>query len=343
MDVSVVLPTYNRCDVLGRAISALLNQEDDGLSYEVIVVDNNSTDATRQTVESYSSADGRLRYAFEQRQGVAYARNSGIQLARADVIAFCDDDVCVARDWVGNVYRALMRFPDADFVGGKVLPIWAETPPNWLKPTMPPLALQDRGEKPIIVSVQNPICLISANLGVRRRAFDRAGLFDRTKQRVKDSLGSAEDYDWELKIWLGGGHGVYVPDLVCNCDVPLGRMKKAYHRRWHLGNGRFDALDRRAELDGGRRLFDVPLHIYRQLIETAAKLPKDRLMDGAAKAFERETRVWFYLGFIFQRWQNYFIAEKNKLPQCREDSVPVPSTPAQLGHLDDQVHESKVA
>jgi glycosyltransferase involved in cell wall biosynthesis len=106
MDVSVVLPTYNRCGLLHQAISALLNQEAHGLSYEVIVVDNNSTDATRRTVESYSSGDRRLRYAFEQRQGVAYARNTGIQLARADLIAFCDDDVYVAPDWVENVYRA---------------------------------------------------------------------------------------------------------------------------------------------------------------------------------------------------------------------------------------------
>jgi glycosyltransferase involved in cell wall biosynthesis len=73
MDVSVVLPTYNRCGLLHQAIAALVNQKDHGLSYEIIVVDNNSPGATRRTIESYSSGDTRLRYAFEQRQGVAYA------------------------------------------------------------------------------------------------------------------------------------------------------------------------------------------------------------------------------------------------------------------------------
>jgi glucosyl-dolichyl phosphate glucuronosyltransferase len=343
MDVSVVVPTYNRCGLLDQAISVLLNQEAPGLRYEVIIVDNNSTDATRRTVESYASGDGRVRYAFEQRQGVAYARNTGIRLAAADVIAFCDDDVSVARDWVANLHQAFVRFPDADFVGGKVLPKWAERPPSWLRPTMCPLALQDRGEEAVFVSLRNPICLISANLGVRRRVFDRVGLFDPATQRVKDGIGSTEDYDWELKVWRSGGHGVYVPDVVCYCDVPPGRMKKAYHRRWHLGHGRFNALARRAEFNGGRQFLDVPLFLYRQLIESAATMPKQLLMRDVAETFERETHGWFCLGFISERWRNYFISNLKKSPQPTDKSIQLTARPRPLSHAGHEVQDSKAA
>jgi GT2 family glycosyltransferase len=154
---------------------------------------------------------------------------------------------------------------------------------------MAPLALQDRGQEPVTISPRNPMCLISANLGVRRRAFDRVGLFDPATQRVKDGIGSTEDYDWELKIWRTGGHGVYVPDLVCHCDVPSARMKKAYHRRWHVGHGRFNALARRAEFEGGRQVLDVPLFVYRQLTENLANLPKQLLMGQAAEASSRRS------------------------------------------------------
>lgn len=341
--MSVVLPTYNRCGLLHQAISVLLNQEAAGLNYEVIVVDNNSTDATRRTVEFYASADRRLRYAFEQRQGVAYARNTGIQLARADVIAFCDDDVHVARDWVQNIHRAHMRFPDAGFVGGKVLPRWEQTPPKWLNATMPPLALQDRGEKPVVVSLQNPICLISASLGVRRRVFDCVGLFGPATQRVKAGIGSTEDYDWELKVWRNGGHGVYTPEIVCYCEVPPGRMQKAYHRRWHLGHGRFNAMARRAEFEGGRQFCDVPFFLYRQLIQSAANMPKQLLAGAAAEAFEREAQVWFSLGFISHRWRNYFIPKRKKSPQSTRASIHLTPVSRQLCHRDHEVEERDAA
>jgi glycosyltransferase involved in cell wall biosynthesis len=303
MDISVVMATYNRCGLLAQSIEALLNQRTENLEYEVIVVDNNSTDRTRDKIRAYARQDARVRYVFEPRQGVAYGRNTGIEAARADLIAFCDDDVWVAPDWLQQIYDGLARFPGADFVGGKVIPVWKKPPPGWLKPDMPPLALQDRGNKPFTVSHENPICLISACLGVRRLALERAGFFDPQTQRVKDGVGSTEDYDWELKIWQNGGHGMYIPDAICYCEIPQARMKKSYHRRWHLGHGKFNALARRREFDGQRRLLDVPLFLYRQIIEAAITTPICLLKGRKNEAFERETYLLFCLGFVGQRWK----------------------------------------
>ena len=122
MDISVVLSTYNRCDILPNALRALALQETPGIEYEVIIVDNNSTDRTRQIAEEFIAGDRRFRYLFESRQGLSYARNAGIRAARADAFSFTDDDVEVSTNWIYHLYRALARYPEAEFIGGRVLP-----------------------------------------------------------------------------------------------------------------------------------------------------------------------------------------------------------------------------
>src|SRR5262249_43621702 len=113
VDISVVVATYNRCSVLRRALESVVAQHDRSVPYEVIVVDNNSSDETRQVVESFSSQDApRVKYIFEAKQGVSYARNAGIAGSSAPVIAFFDDDVCVAPDWIVNIKRTLDEHPE---------------------------------------------------------------------------------------------------------------------------------------------------------------------------------------------------------------------------------------
>src|ERR1700685_4570885 len=107
MHISVVLSTYNRCGILAKALRCLALQEAPGIESEIIVVDNNSTDGTRQIVDGFVARDKRFRYLFERRQGLSYARNAGIRIARADAIAFTDDDVEVASDWICQIHRAL--------------------------------------------------------------------------------------------------------------------------------------------------------------------------------------------------------------------------------------------
>jgi glycosyltransferase involved in cell wall biosynthesis len=321
MDISVVMSTYNRCDLLDKDIEALLNQKTDGLEYEIIIVDNNSTDRTAEKVASYAQRDYRVRYVFEGRQGVAYGRNAGIAAARGDAIAFCDDDVFVAENWLQRMHEALLRYPEADFVGGKVIAVWKQPPPRWLMTKMAPLALQDYGEEPMRVSMENAVCLVSACLGIRRRALDKAGLFPLETQRVKDSVGSSEDYEWELEVWKYGGHGMYVPDIVCYCEVPASRLLKSYHRRWHLGHGKFNALGRRRDFEGGRwRFLDVPAFMYRQIAASAIRTAVYSLRHDWAAAFEQENYLFFYFGFIRERWKVQFSGGRKRAVEPKPEA-----------------------
>jgi glycosyltransferase involved in cell wall biosynthesis len=303
--VSVVLCTYNRAHLLADALHALLAQVTDTAPYEVVVVDNNSSDATRDVVEPFVGS-GVVRYEFEPRQGLSVARNHGVSVARADLIAFTDDDVRVSPTWIQSIARAFGENVDVDMVGGKVVPAWEEPPPPWLRETGDaPLALVNFGEHAFRIPQERSVCLIGANVAVRRRAFERAGGFSIALQRVGDSVVSIEDYDFQVRVLAGGASALYEPRIVVHAPVPRERLMKRHHRAWHRGHGRLFALMRDPSFEGSRlgTFLGVPAHVYRSALREAAAWSACQLTRRSAAAFAHELRLCFLVGFAVQRIQ----------------------------------------
>ena len=249
IEVSVLIGTYNRAPRLRTALAALLAQSGD-VRWEVIVVDNNSSDDTAGVVaEMAASSSGRLRYAFEGRQGKSHALNTGLTLARGEILAFTDDDVRVAPDWLLQLRHSFTAHPTVDYIGGRVLPEWTAPPPPWLTTAhWSPLALQDYGDTLQPVGAERAVCLVGANIAYRRGVFGRVGEFTPALGRTGDGIGSTEDHDLQLRIWRAGMRGLYDPEIVVHADVTADRLERDYHRRWHKGHGRHCALMRLREL-----------------------------------------------------------------------------------------------
>ena len=303
-DISVVISTYNRCTLLPAALDSLLAQKAAGISYEVIIVDNNSTDRTREVVEAYiAGGASNLRYVFEGRQGVSYGRNAGIRSARSAIIAFTDDDVCAAPEWVAALRRAFDEHPEVDFIGGKVLPQWESPPPSWLTTEhWSPLALVDYGDEPFEVDTAREVCLLTANAAFRREALEQVGMFAPDLQRVKDGIGSIEDQELIVRLCRAGRRGRYLPEIVVHAPVQSERLTKEYHRRWHRGHGYFYALMRDAQMERSRsRLFDVPAHLYKQALKDRVAWSVRALQGRGDDAFLYETRLCFFAGFFGKR------------------------------------------
>jgi len=315
-DLTVIISTYNRCEQLRHTLESLFSHQPGNISWDAVIVDNNSTDDTPGVVRSFEQSGARLQYVFEPRQGLSFGRNAGIAEATAPIVAFTDDDVQPAADWVQRVVQSFREHPDADFIGGKVVPRWPAGVPAWLTPDhWSPLALVDYGDEPFVVNSSKPYCLVGANLAYRRDVFDRVGLFAPGLQRVRDGIGSAEDYDLELRVWRAGGQGWYCPDVVVVTDVQVERVTKAYHRRWYAGHGRYSALMRLKECmspDGAlipertqaSRLFDVPSFVYVELFESVWRWVKASLRRDEASAFYHENRARHCQNYIRQRYRD---------------------------------------
>ncbi len=305
-DVSVVISTYNRAEVLPHALDSLLQQGPAGLRYEIVIVDNNSTDSTRAVVESFIARGCRnLSYLFEPRQGVAYGRNTGILASKAPIIAFTDDDVTVGPDWIATLKRTLDEHPEADCVGGRVLPRWSRALPSWLsREHWAPLALLDYGDTPFYVTASKRLCLITANAAFRTAVLKRIGMFSPHVQSFKREV-ATEDHELLLRLWRAGGQGLYAPTLVVTSDVASERFGKGYHRRWHRRHGRFSAIMHDEGMEGTQfgHWLGVPGWIYREALEGGARCFGSLLRGDPDRAFLHETRLRFALGFIGARWR----------------------------------------
>ena len=299
--IAVVLCTYNRAHLLGDAIAAILAQEG-APSYEVVVVDNNSTDETPRVLEAFA-ASGAIRVLREPAQGVSYARNRGIAATSAAILAFTDDDVRVEPDWVRSIAAAFAAHPEADMVGGRVEPDWQAEPPAWLAQAgRAPLALVDYGPDPFVVTPARPACLIGANVAVRRRALERLHGFSARLQRVRDGIGSTEDHDLQIRLLESGAVARYDPRIAARAVVPPERLSKRYHRTWHQGHGRFYALMRDPSFERSRRaILGVPAHVYRSAITEAAAWAASLVRGRTARAFAHELKLRFLAAFAVHR------------------------------------------
>lgn len=303
--VSIVLSTFNRADLLGPAIDRLMGQCAASPPYELIVVDNNSTDETRAVVDRRLPSHGaRLQYVLEPQQGLSHARNAGIAAARADIVAFTDDDVRVADDWVKVISETFDCHPDVDCLGGRTLPVWPSTPPGWLTRLhwVGPLALQDYGDEPFVVDAQKVLCLAGANLAFRKVVFARIGLFSPDFPR-------SEDTELMLRLWLSGAQALYVPAMTVYAAVQSNRLGKAYHRAWHHNIGRCNARmafeemtaaggGLRSELPEFPRLFGIPLFAFRQLAGETWRWLRETFRRDESQAFWHELQVRALLGYI---------------------------------------------
>ena len=119
--LSVILCTYNRCQSLEKALASVAaSRTPDRTDWEVLVIDNNSKDQTRQVIEECASRNpGRFRYIFEAKQGKSNALNTGIREARGDILAFMDDDVLVEPSWLDSLTRPL-RESNVSGTGGRI-------------------------------------------------------------------------------------------------------------------------------------------------------------------------------------------------------------------------------
>ena len=287
--VSVVLCTYNRAHLLRGALEALAAQST-GLAWELIVVDNNSTDDTRAVAaELAPSVPCPVRYVFEQAQGLSRARNRGVLESTGAIIAFMDDDVRPAKDWVDAIAQSMGEW-SADAVGGRIVPLWQSRPPSWIENS---------------VRVKGHCYGVMEFPEARRLSFPMTGLpqiWGSSMAFRREALGAAEPFNplrgvTGARLWRGeevevlnrlleqGRRVVYDPRIVVWHEIPVGRMERRYVRRLFFHTGEGESLAGRPM--PGPRVLGVPRWLVRMVVERFLVYARSRIR-GRADALDCE-------------------------------------------------------
>ena len=318
MRFSVVIPTYNRAPELRETLRSLatLAARD---PWEVLVVDNNSSDETREVVlDAAPQFPVPLHYLFEAEQGRSAALNAGIRRSRGRVIVTTDDDVRVQPDWLERCGAALDTL-QCDYVGGKVLPVWGAPRPAWIPDhggkQWAVIALLDYGPDSIPFFTQAHRVPLGVNMAFRREAFDRAGLWDNRVGRKKGTLLGQEVREWMARARGAGLRGAYAPSMVVHHVIQNDRLNKRYFRRWYYWNGvsrallyRHSWIDMQApestDVDFSRvpHILGAPRFFYRKAPRELGRMLMNTCRGDRVQAFDAELWLWFFAGVLRQRW-----------------------------------------
>ena len=235
-DLSVVVSTYNRAADLRRMLDALARSGTEAdLRWEVLVADNASSDDTAAVLqEFYAKAPMAVIGLYEPRRGKAYGLNQALGLVRGEVIAFIDDDILVADDWVATVVAHFRTHPASQCIGGRVELHDTRDAPVTIK-----LSLQDSRTDLAGFGPDN-IPILGCNMAFRADWLRRLGLFD-TDIGPGSRIGVAEDLDMLYRTVRAGGLIEYVPGLLVRHNH--GRRSpdqlRAVYAGYYAGRGAF--------------------------------------------------------------------------------------------------------
>lgn len=308
--ISVVICTWNRAESLKRTLDSIKSMYvPNDLKWELIIVDNNSTDNTKEIVEEYKmKSELNIVYVFEEKRGLANARNKGIKEARGEIISFMDDDIIVERNWLINILKAFEIYNPA-VLGSRVL-IKSELPlPKWFsKNVSDPLGVFDRGNNIIIADNNyNGLIGIGANMSFKREVFNKVGFFRTDLGRKGNKLYMGEETELYWRIKNIGEKCMYYPFAVVYHCVDSKRMSKNYIRRWFFRLGEWNYFsDMIQQRNVNTSVFGIPIRRFKRLFRNLLGLFWYALKNSKAEAFAREVSIIFFFGYCTKRLKSIF-------------------------------------
>jgi len=237
LPISAIICTHNRAAYLGAAIDSLLAQ--DCPDFEIVVVDNASTDTTRTVVEA-RQPHPRLHYCYEPVTGLSVARNTGARQARGAILAYLDDDAEASPGWLSALLAGFAADEKLAIAGGKVTLIWppgVSGPPPWLSPNLAGnLGAYDLGDRDRAIADPN-LTPRGLNYAIRRDFWQQIGGFDPNLGRVGKNLLSNEELLMTEMALQRGWHVAYLPAALAAHNVAPERLAQRWflRRSWWQG------------------------------------------------------------------------------------------------------------
>jgi len=235
--ISVIICTYNNLYLLKKSLDAILNQTIGKDKYEVLVIDNNSSDSTEKYIMSLLARENNLKYFKEKRQGLSYARNRGIAESMGEIITFLDDDAIARNDLLESIYHKFIEYPSILCLGGRVIPKIEFKVPDWMEKRYRNfLVLEyDQGDQDCYLdNIYGPV---GANISFIKNVFEKFGNFDNRLGRVKDKYLSNEEEKLLLAIKQVKNSCLYTSEAVVYHIAKKTRVGRKFllHRAYYKG------------------------------------------------------------------------------------------------------------
>lgn len=297
LKVTVAIPTYNRADFLRQTLAGLVQQQFPRDHFEILVLDNNSTDHTRAVVAEFAASRPAPRYIQETKQGLDYARNRAIAEARGEIIIFGDDDILVQPDWLAHMAVPLLADSAHQIgaVGGEVIPVFPDGLPPWVAEWHWPLAFRkDLGP---IEARHSPM---GANLAFPRWVFEKLGDFHTALDRAAGNYFSGGDSEMIRRVRDAGFEVWFAPAAAVKHQMPASRTTFRYASRHAFDSARSRVIDR-AGLPGATGYLAGRFcgNIFKALgFALLALLSLLVLRTGDAK--KALVRAWRSCGYLYQ-------------------------------------------
>jgi len=229
--ISIIVSTYNGESYINNCLTSLVNQTLSKDKYEVIVVNNNSTDNTEEICKKHIAKYDNFKFFNENEQGLSCARNRGIKEANGEYIAFIDDDAKADSKWCENILIAFITIsPKPVVVGGKILPYYNVKPPSWFSDE---LEIRSWGNNQKFLKEKDGF-FSGSNMAFQKSILNQYDGFKPEYGINGDKFGVGEETDLIRRISIKHPHLFYSPDLIVyhlvkekNMKIS-GRLKRAY-------------------------------------------------------------------------------------------------------------------
>jgi glycosyltransferase involved in cell wall biosynthesis len=324
---TVAICTYNGAKRLPKVLERLKTQIDtEQLNWEVLIVDNNSTDDTAKLVKKYQknwAFSFPLRYCFEPQQGLAFGRQRAIREAGGEWVAFLDDDNLPTPNWIAEAYRFAQAHPQAGAFGGQIHGEFEVEPPRELKTIVNYyLAIVERGSKPHQYQ-KGGVLPPGAGLVVRKQAWVEnvpEQIF--LTGRVGQCLMASEDLEVQSYIQNGGWQIWYNPEMHMDHQISRHRLERDYLIKIVRGNGLARHHIRMIRLKKWQRPLAFPAYTVKDLGELIVHFIQHRSvletnLEAACKLEHLRASLTspFFLSkkYLsgFARWRNIKLAKRN--------------------------------
>ncbi len=270
--ISVIIATYNRCEILKNTLDSLLTQEcDGGLDWEVIVVDNNSNDRTKEIIGSYMSMfNGRLRYIYEPKQGKSFALNTAINESKGEIIAFTDDDVVIDKNWLSAIKKAFDKF-DCKCFGGRVMPTFEFAIPFWFHKRFlkfgGTICTHNLGDFPFEYSDKTyGYGPCGANMFFKKIIFEKYGFFRTDLGRYQRKKISGEETGFYFRLTENNEKVIFFPQAVVYHPVKKEQLELRNIIKRNFYNGRASVITEKPLAREYISYFRVPRYLIKKTI-----------------------------------------------------------------------------